>query len=221
MFTYSADCKDTNDYSLNITEMIKKDSAGLVWSFVLGDHNIMTDNCIRTNPKASYVDGQKNSMGRGGVEIEGGNGNLYLYEVVATPAVSGIGSKAEWIAPKKHKWSRVPDTLSVIRVASIMPYKAYVNIYDGYSNVVASFTREFGENYRYIPDKKSSKYSMSLQIHEKGGWDDTWPSQEYWNNRSDEGRKVGTGVYIWRIDFKFKDGHSESRLVKTGVKRKK
>ncbi len=209
LFTYSADCKDTNNYSLNITEMIKKDSAGLVWSFVLGDHNIMTDNCIRTNPKASYVDGQKNSMGRGGVEIEGGNGNLYLYEVVATPAVSGIGSKAEWIAPKKHKWSRVPDTLSVIRVASIMPYKAYVNIYDGYSNVVASFTREFGEN-----GEMKEEIRGNDENHAKVGF-------LHWNNRSDEGRKVGTGVYIWRIDFKFKDGHSESRLVKTGVKRKK
>ena len=209
LFTYSADCKDTNDYSLNITEMLKKDSAGLVWSFVLGDHNIMTDNCIRTNPKSTYVDGQKNSMGRGGVKIEGNNGNLYLYEVVATPAVSGIESKAEWIAPKKHEWSRVPDTLSVIRVASIMPYKAYVNIYDGYSNVVASFTREFGEK-----GEMKEEIRGNDENHAKVGF-------LHWNNRSDEGRKVGTGVYIWRIEFKFKDGHSESRLVKTGVKRKK
>jgi hypothetical protein len=43
----------------------------------------------------------------------------------------------------------------------------------------------------------------------------------YWNQRSDEGRKVGTGVYIWHIDFKFKDGHKEFRLLKTGIKRKK
>ena len=209
LFTYSADCKDTNDYSLNITKMLKKDSAGLVWSFVLGDHNIMTDNCIRTNPKSSYIDAQKNSMGRGGVKIEGGNGNLYLYEVVATPAISGTDSKAEWIAPKKHEWSRVPDTLSVIRVASIMPYKAYVNIYDGYSNVVASFTREFGEK-----GEMKEEIRGNDENHAKVGF-------LHWNNRSDEGRKVGTGVYIWRIDFKFKDGHSESRLVKTGVKRKK
>lgn len=209
LFTYSADCKDTNENSLNITDMIKKDSTGLVWSFVLGDHNIMTDNCIRTNPKSSYVDGQKNSMGRGGIEVEGGNGNLYLYEVVATPAVSGTDSKAEWIAPKKHEWSRVPDSLSVIRVASIMPYKAYVNIYDGYSNVVASFTRDFGDK-----GEMNEKIRGNDENHAKVGF-------LHWNNRSDEGRKVGTGVYIWRIEFKFKDGHSESRLVKTGVKRKK
>ena len=209
LFTYSADCKDTNENSLNITDMIKKDSTGLVWSFVLGDHNVMTDNCIRTNPKSSYVDGQKNSMGRGGVEIEGGNGNLYLYEVVATPAVSGTNSKAEWIAPKKHEWSRVPDSLSVIRVASIMPYKAYVTIYDGYSNVVTSFTRTFGDN-----GEMKEKIRGNDENHAKVGF-------LHWNNRSDEGRKVGTGVFIWRIEFKFKDGHSESRLVKTGVKRKK
>ena len=143
------------------------------------------------------------------MKVEGGNGNLYLYEVTPTPSVSGLDTKAEWIAPGEHKWSRVPDSLSVIRVASIMPYKADVVIYDAFSNIVTSFTREFGY-----------KGEMKEKIREN---DDNRAKTGFlhWNNRSDKGRKVGTGVFIWRIDFKFKDGHSEFRLVKTGVKRKK
>ena len=41
-----------------------------------------------------------------------------------------------------------------------------------------------------------------------------------WNHRSNRERKVGTGVYIWRIDFKFKDGHTEYRILKTGYLRR-
>ena len=209
LFTYSSDCDDADEHSLNIAEWIEKDSTGLVWAFVLGDYSIMTENCIRTSPKSSYLDGQKNAMGRGGVEIEGDNGNQYLYEVTPTPAVSGSNSKAKWIAPDEHDWSRVPDSLSVIRVASIMPYKAYVTIIDGYSNVVTSFTREFGDK-----GEMNEKIRENEGNRAKTGFLD-------WDNRSDEGRMVGTGIYFWHIDFKFKDGHSEYRLVKSGVKRKK
>ena len=209
LFTYSADCEDSDERSFKIAEWIERDSTGLVWAFVLGDYSIMTENCIRTSPKSSYVDGRKNSMARGGVEIEGDNGDQYLYEVTPTPAVSGTNSKAKWIAPDEHDWSRVPDTLSVVKVASIMPYKASVTIIDGYSNVVTSFTRAFGD-----------KGEMSEKIRENEGHRAKTGFLD-WDNRSDEGRKVGTGVYFWHINFKFKDGHSEFRLVKTGVKRKK
>ncbi len=209
LFTYSEDCKDTLDYSLNISKLLEKDSAGLVWTFVLADHNLMTYNCIRTNPKATYVDKYDNPMGRGGITIDGSNGNVYLYEVAPAPAVSGIKNKEKWIAPGDEDWSRVPDTLSVIRVASIMPYKATVTIFDSYSNVVTTFKRKFGDD-----GEMSQKIRGNGRNHAKTGF-------LHWNNRSDEGRHVGTGVYIWRIDFKFKDGHTEYRLVKTGVKRKK
>ena len=197
------------DYSLNISKLLEKDSAGLVWTFVLADHNLMTYNCIRTNPKATYVDKYDNPMGRGGITIDGSNGNVYLYEVAPAPAVSGIKNKEKWIAPGDEDWSRVPDTLSVIRVASIMPYKATVTIFDSYSNVVTTFKRKFGDD-----GEMSQKIRGNGRNHAKTGF-------LHWNNRSDDGRHVGTGVYIWRIDFKFKDGHTEYRLVKTGVKRKK
>ena len=209
LFAYSASCKDSAEHSLNISNWIKTDSTGRVWTFVLGDHKVITGNCIRANTESPYFDAQKNSMGRGEVEIEGDNGDLYLYEVAPAPTVSGIDTDAEWIAPDDNEWSRVPDTLSVIRVSSIMPYKAYVTIYDGLSNVVASFTRNFGDK-----GEMNEKIRANDGTRAKTGF-------LHWNNRSDSGRKVGTGVYIWRIDFKFKDGHSEFRMVRTGVKRKK
>lgn len=209
LFTYSTDCEDDHDRSLKISKLVESDSSGLVWTFVLDDYKIGVDDCIRANPDAPYVDGLKNPMGRGGVKVEGEDGSKYLYEVVPTPVVSGIESDAEWIAPGEHEWSRVPDSLSVIKVASIMPFKVDVIIYDGLSNVVASFTRVFGEK-----GEMKEKIRENAQNRAKTGF-------IHWNNRSDKGRLVGSGVYIWRIKFKFKDGHSEFLRVKTGVKRKK
>ncbi|MBR3668686.1 MAG: hypothetical protein IKN70_01540 [Fibrobacter sp.] len=42
----------------------------------------------------------------------------------------------------------------------------------------------------------------------------------HWNQRSDRGRKAGTGIYIWKILFTFDDGHKETRIVKTGIYRR-
>ena len=42
----------------------------------------------------------------------------------------------------------------------------------------------------------------------------------HWNQRSDKGRLAGTGIYIWKIFFKFEDGHKETRIIKTGIYRK-
>ena len=209
LFTYSTDCEDSHDRSFKVSKLIETDSSGLVWTFVLDDYKIAVGNCIRANPDAPYVDDQKNPMGRGGVKVEGEDGSKYLYEVVPTPVVSGVESDAEWIAPGENEWSRVPDSLSVIKVTSVMPFKADVIIYDGLSNVVASFTSVFGEK-----GEMKEKIRENAQNRAKTGF-------IHWNNRSDKGRLVGSGVYIWRIKFKFKDGHSEILRVKSGVKRKK
>lgn len=209
LFRYSPRCKDTLDYSLNIAKKPDVDSTGMIWILVLDDHNIVTGNCIRTNPKASYVDLKGNRMGRGGAEIEGDNGDMYLYEVSPNPSVSGLDKKAKWIAPHEKEWSRVPDTLSTIRVAAVAPYKAVVTIFDEYSNVVATFKQSFG-----FDGEMDEEFRRNGEDRSAIGF-------LYWNQRTDENRKVGTGVYIWRIDFKFDDGHTDFRIVKTGIKRTK
>ena len=209
LFTYSLSCEDSAVKALNVKEIIKVDSLGINWKMVLGDHFLRTEDCFRTNPEASYVDDEGNSMGRGGVKVTGSNGELYLYEVVPVPVVNGVGKKAKWIAPGDDEWSSLPDSLTSIRVASVLPYKASIVIYDGLANVVTSFKREFG----YKGEMKQ-KIRGNDENNAKTGF-------LTWNMRSKSGRLVGTGVYLWRIDFKFKDGHSEYRLVKMGVKRKK
>ena len=209
LFYHSASCDEEKEYPMNLAKEPLVDSTGQEWTLILADYNMIVGNCIRTNPKAAYEDTSKNSMGHGGIEMEGDDGDRYLYEVTPVPFVSGMDKDAKWIEPKGDSWTKVPDTLSTIKVASIAPYKAYITIFDGYSNVVATFKQTFG----YDGEMKQKIRGNDVDRSKIGFL--------YWNQRTNEGRKVGTGVFIWHIDFKFEDGHSEFRLLKTGIKRKK
>ena len=208
LFRYSKTCEDTAYSPIRSKFDPIVDSAGIVWKFVLADYAIMKDNCISTNPEATYVDSEGNSMGRGGVEIEGRDETVYLYEVSAVQPVHGIGKKGKWIPQGGNSWEDVPDSLTVIKIASVAPYEANIYIYDNLANVVANMKQKFGDN-----GEMESKIRGNDKNRAKIGY-------LTWNHRSNRDRKVATGVYIWRIDFKFKDGHTEYRILKTGYLRR-
>ena len=208
LFRYSKTCEDTVDNPIRTNQDPVVDSAGRIWKFVLADYAIMKGNCITTNPKATYVDREGNSMGRGGVEIEGRDETVYLYEVSAPQPVHGIGKKGKWIPKGGDSWEEIPDSLSVIKVASVAPYEATIHIYDNLANVVTTMKQKFGYN-----GEMEEKIRGNEKNRAKIGF-------LVWNHRSNKERKVGMGVYIWRIDFKFKDGHTEYRILKTGYLRR-
>ena len=87
------------------------------------------------------------------------------------------------------------------------PYTAEIYIFDAIANYVTHFKQKFGydgemeEPKRIIPEDQSRLGFL------------------YWNQRAKKGRKVGTGVYIWKILFTFDDGYQETVIVKTGIKR--
>ncbi len=208
LFRYSKTCEDTVYSPIRSKFDPIVDSTGTVWKFVLADYAIMKENCITTNPKATFVDAEGNSMGRGGVEVEGRDETVYLYEVAALQPVHGIGKQAKWIPQGGNSWEEVPDSLTVIKIASVAPYEANIYIYDNLANVVTNMKQKFG-----YEGEMESKIRGNDKNRAKIGY-------LSWNHRSDKDRKVGTGVYIWRIDFKFKDGHTEYRILKTGYMRR-
>jgi len=209
LFRYTEFCDDTTSHAVNLKNVTVIDSAKGIWRLILADHNIEVGHCLITDINAPYKDQNGNSMGRGGVEIVGEDGIEYLRTVKPNPPVAGTGKEVKWIPAEKSEWATQPDTISAIEIWSIAPYKAKISIFDGAASVIATFSQKFGY------DGEMDMASRSSDDHRyKLGY-------LSWDQHSNEGRKVGTGVYIWRIDFKFKDGHSEYRLVKTGVKRKK
>ena len=83
-----------------------------------------------------------------------------------------------------------------------MPYTAEVYIFDGIASYVTHFKQKFG----YDGEMEQTIRGNSGDLFRQG--------YLHWNNRSEKGRKVGTGIYIW------KDGHKETRIVKTGIYRR-
>lgn len=218
LFRYSKSCDDTTTRAVKLAEEPTVDSTGLEWKLVLDDYNIIVGNCLRTNPNAEYEDEFGNTPSRGGKEITGKNGKTYLYEVTPSKPISGMGKSVKWLPPGKDaEWEEVPDTLTTIYVSSVAAYTAQVHIYDAISTYVTSFTQEFGV--------KVNKNGESEELNDpKRLIPGTRSHISYlsWNQRSDDDRKVGTGVYIWKITFIFDNGkHTETRTLRTGVKRNK
>ena len=209
LFRYSESCDDTVTYPLNFRQAPKIRDNGQQWVLVLDDYSVKTGFCLSTDPSATYEDLAGNAMGRGGIKVDGKDGSLYLAEVRPLQAVSGIGKTPKWIPPGGDEWELLPDSLSAISVEATMPYNVEVYIFDGISTYVTHFKQKFG----YDGEMDQSIRGKPGELFRQG--------YLHWNKRSEKGRHVGTGVYIWKLFFKFEDGHKETRIIKTGVYRKK
>ena len=208
LFRYSTSCKDTASQPLKLKEAPKINDNGQQWTLILEDYSLKAGYCLSTNPSATYEDLAGNSLGRGGIEVDGKDGSIYLSEVKPVKPVSGKGKNAKWIPPKASDWEDLPDSISAISVKTMKPYKAEVYIFDGIGTYVTDFNQKFG-------------YDDEMDDPIRGNSNDKFKqSYLHWDQRSKQGRLAGTGVYIWKINFKFKDGHKETRNVKTGIYRK-
>ena len=208
LFRYSESCDDTVTYPLNLRQAPKIRDNGQQWVLVLGDYSVKTGFCLSTDPSATYEDLAGNTMGRGGAKIDGRDGSFYLGEVRPLQAVSGIGKTPKWIAPGGSEWESLPDSLAAISVKATMPYTAEIYIFDGISTYVTHFQQKFG----YDGEMDQSIRGKPGELFRQG--------YLHWNKRSEHGRLAGTGIYIWKIFFKFEDGHKETRIIKTGVYRR-
>ncbi|MBO7062108.1 MAG: VWA domain-containing protein [Fibrobacter sp.] len=208
LFRYSESCKDTVSQPIILKEAPTIRENGQVWTLILDGYSLKAGSCLFTDPSASYIDLAGNAPGRGGIEIEGKNRTLYLSNVSPLQPISGIGNTPMWIPPEGDSWEPLPDTLSAISVRTMMPYTAEVYIFDAIATYVTHFKQKFGyENEMEAPARGDSNNPFKLGFL-------------HWNQRSDKGRLAGTGIYIWKIFFKFEDGHKETRIIKTGIYRK-
>ena len=207
LFRYSTSCKDTTSQPINLKDDPQIRDNGQQWVLIIDDYSIKAGFCLFTDPSATYEDLVGNPLGRGGIEIIGSEGSFHLGEVKPVLAISGIG-KAEWIPPEGADWEDLPDTLSAISVKTMSPYTAEVYIFDAIASYVTNFKQKFG-------------YDGEMEAPARANPDDQYKlGFLHWNQRSDKGRRVGTGIYIWKIFFTFEDGHKETRTIRTGIYRR-
>ena len=205
IFRYSSTCDDTVSQPVKLRQAPQIRENGRQWTLILDDYTLKAGNCLFTDPSASYEDLVGNTLGRGGIEIDGSDGSIYLSEVRPVKPVSGKGKSAKWIPSDGSDWEKLPDSVSAISVRAMMPYKAEIYIFDGIGTYVTDFNQKFG-------------YDGEMDDPIRGNSGDKFKQGFlHWNQRSDKGRLVGTGIYIWKIFFKFEDGHKETRIIKTGI----
>jgi Bacterial Ig domain/Chitobiase/beta-hexosaminidase C-terminal domain/Fn3 associated len=104
--------------------------------------------------------------------------------------------------------TKIPSCFSVVEVVSNGGYVADIQIFDNFGHFVNSSRQSFGrcgelENRNRTEKGKSRSYLV-------------------WNSRDKNGNRVGTGAYLWRIEFKAdasKPGQTRSVFLRTGFLR--
>lgn len=209
-FQLSTDCNSQNKWNLSLKHEPRISSGGKVWRIIVPHEiDMKVGYCLTMHPDAKYIDGEGNAPGIGGVYITGKDGDNYLYKLRAVPAIAGLkGNKEKWVNPKTRVKETIPDTISCIRTETKQPYKAEIFIYDNEGHMVKTFKFTYG-NDGEMEDPLYENKDIA-----------TYSGFIHWNQRSDDGRRVSTGVYIWKIHFTFEDGHKEEQIIKTGIRRK-
>ena len=98
-----------------------------------------------------------------------------------------------------------PNCLSIVQVLSQEGYVANVSIVDHLGKVVSHSKQRFGMgcgDLKEPNDRLTSKGYLRYLI---------------WNQKNIEGMYVGSGVYIWKVIFKFTSGTEQISFYKQGV----
>ncbi|MCQ2049488.1 MAG: hypothetical protein MJZ22_00530 [Candidatus Saccharibacteria bacterium] len=209
MFFYADNLSDIRRDAARAVKSVSysRDKSGKVWTFVLPRSvNVKTGSYVISSNRALVGDAAGNAMGAGYVKVSGEDNDLYLYALKPYPAVVGVGRVPTWYNPESRNWEDMEG--ASVRVETRMAYDAFVTVFDNMGNVVAQFKHSFGKN------GEMEKSAYEFEEHA------TYESYIRWDTRTLENRLAGTGVYIWKIKFKFADGHAESRIVRSGIKRK-
>jgi hypothetical protein len=197
----------------------------------------MLGNCIYLDTNShAFVDRVGNPPGVAGAKLVGQEGT-HISQIRGYPPVVGLdnatptkgcldGSPVDnsWIPPYgfdpatgvvdgsiaqgcaagnvEHETQRtaIPRCMSIVEVVSDGAYQAEVGIFDQLGNLVQSSRQQFGscgelEN----PSRSVAGKKRSFLV---------------WNARGGNGQRVGTGAYVWRINFlSFKDGRNSSQTI--------
>ncbi len=101
----------------------------------------------------------------------------------------------------------MPEGIGTVQVVSTAEYVAEVSIYDNLGSWVKAFSQAFGYRGELANAKRRAKDGKGLV------------SFLVWDLKDSRGQKAANGVYIWKIQFRFKTGKQVVRYVRTGVAR--
>jgi len=110
------------------------------------------------------------------------------------------------INPDKSMTPYPLNCLSTVVVVAQEAYRATINIYDHLGKFIHSSTQQFG--YCESEKENSERYTPIGSI-----------SWLVWNQRNLDNRLVGSGVFIWKVQFSYENGNSQLMMYKQGIAR--
>lgn len=101
---------------------------------------------------------------------------------------------------------QVTVPISIAQVVVTSRYVATIAIFDHLGNFVRKLEQSFGYQ---------GEMSNGSRVVDGG-----FASYLIWDQKDKNGRMVGQGVYIWKMNFRFAGGRQEVRFLRTGIMRK-
>ncbi len=206
-FLVSRNCEERGG-PIEFISVRQLDTTRMVWEAAVDKNIPSKKSCITVNNAVSLVfDDHTNVLGRNSTIITGSNR--------IPPAAIGVlnpiggdetGPPALWIPPGEDAKVVLPSHLTAVIVTASEKYTGTANIYDSMGSYVRTIDLSFGH--------QGELEQFERQV--ENGFMNYIP----WDQRDEKGKKVGSGVYIWKIILEYNSGRSEVFQIKTGVLRK-
>jgi hypothetical protein len=206
---------------LSQTPLISADS--LEFTLYVNKNIPFVENCIILNPVAQVTDLYNNPNAAFGTAIKGNNGFSHIHYLEVMPAVVGLKNHSlEWIRPVMDEYGNVftpqdigqlptgedynlyeplPHDYSAIKVIASSPYMASIMIYDNAGQFVRKIEQSFGYHGELFNQERNSEAKGKVSFL-------------YWDMLDQQGKRVASGLYIYRIYFRYPNAEKADVLMK-------
>lgn len=116
-----------------------------------------------------------------------------------------LQNKCDSLSREKQSATRLkPGCLSIVQLLTTEPFKAEISIVDHLGISIYNSKQQFG----YCGEFQNPNRISALGFYS---------APLVWNQTTSKGKKVGSGVYIWKIKVKYKNGRIENLFKNQGV----
>ncbi len=187
-FVHDDDCADGYKAALNITGVQIADSLGMKWRILVTDPIPNVHSCIRATNANAITDINTNRLAETAVAVDGTNRLLSV----------GIHLNQEIVDERDPlSYEGIEPKAALTIQSNNRSYTITVFIFDSMGNFIRTLV-----------------LSNSLVNNAEGTKEEQ--EQLFWDLKSDDGKNVGTGVYIWRAIVDYENGDVDRFTVRSG-----
>ena len=204
-FRQSPNC-DENHYPITVNSVQPFDTLGYEFKAALQGDVTEVGGCIVVNEFEELIkDSLENPIAIHKTVVNGLDRNVQT-RVSIINVLAGVDEprdRATWIPAGKDAPVELTEGISILSIISKEKYTATIHIFSAIGQYVTTINNQFGYAGEFEHGNRATKSGFINHIP--------------WNLRDINGRKVGSGVYIWKVNIQFESGKRESFILKSGV----